>query len=330
MNLVRDRWADFRGSPYLPAIVLLVILASAAGLFAGSYCYAMANPAPRNIPVAVTGQGQSSAFLHALDEHLDTSLSVQEYPTYARAADAIEEQRAFAIVILNGRQATLATAPASGASVARILTEAAPAAGQSVGVPVTVTDIKPLQPTDPQGLAIFYISLAAVIIGFVGAIQLNVHAKGLNPGERIAFTAAYSALGGLAICSVVDHLLGVLRLPFAESWTISSLTMFTSGMVFTMFNVLIGRWAMLPTWGLMVLIGNPSSGGAVSWPLLPSPLGLVGRWLPPGASVDAQHTAIYFQGHQRAQPFITLAVWALVCMTTYLIWVHRHPTARPT
>ena len=52
----------------------------------------------------------------------------------------------------------------------------------------------------------------------------------------------------------------------------------------------------------MVLLGNPSSGGAVSWPLLPSALGQIGRWLPPGRLVNAQHTAVYYQGHQVVFP----------------------------
>ncbi|HLL33127.1 MAG TPA: ABC transporter permease, partial [Streptomyces sp.] len=106
------------------------------------------------------------------------------------------------------------------------------------------------------------------------------------------------------------------------------LTMFTSGMVFTMFNTLIGRWAMLPTWGVMVLVGNPSSGGAVSWPLLPSVLGAIGRWLPPGASVNAQHTAVYFPGHQHALPFLVLTGWALLSCGVFLNWSHRHPGGR--
>jgi hypothetical protein len=95
-----------------------------------------------------------------------------------------------------------------------------------------------------------------------------------------------------------------------------------------MFNTLFGRWAMLPTWGLMVLLGNPSSGGAVSWPLLPSPLGVIGRWLPPGASVNAQHTAVYFPGHQHAFPFLVLAGWALLSCTVFWLWRHRHPGGR--
>jgi hypothetical protein len=78
----------------------------------------------------------------------------------------------------------------------------------------------------------------------------------------------------------------------------------------------------------MVLLGNPSSGGAVSWPLLPSLLGHIGRWLPPGASVNAQHTAVYYQGHQFVFPYLVLAGWALLSCTVFWVWRHRHPGGR--
>ncbi|MQY09250.1 ABC-2 transporter permease [Actinomadura macrotermitis] len=322
-----ELWARFRGSPFFPAVVITLILGAAAGLFAGSYTYAMANPAPRHIPVAVTGDpARSAEVAAALDRALDSTLALHRYPSYAKARLAVEEQHEFAILRAEDGRASLDLSGAAGASVARLLAQAA----QKSAVPLTVRDIKPLQPTDPQGLAIFYISLAAVIIGFVGAIQLSVHARALNAGERIAFTLAYAALGGLAIALVVDPLLGVLKLPFRESWGIISLTMFTSGMVFTMFNTLVRRWAMIPTWGVMVLIGNPSSGGAVSWPLLPSPLGFIGRWLPPGASVNAQHTAIYFAGHQHVLPFAVLIAWSVASIAVFVVWRHRHPGGRPT
>lgn len=199
---------------------------------------------------------------------------------------------------------------------------------KATGVPVLVTDIKPLQKGDPRGLAIFYVSLAAVIIGFVGAIQLSVHARGLDPAERIACIMANALLGGFAIAAVVDWLLGALDLPFVESWLILAFTMFTTGMVFTMFNSLIGRWALIPTWGLMVLLGNPSSGGAVSWPLLPSTLGHIGQWLPPGASVNAQHAAVYFRHYQHPFPFLVLAAWSLVSCAVFWLRRHQHPGGR--
>ncbi|NED12695.1 ABC transporter permease [Streptomyces sp. SID9124] len=326
-----QKWQGFKESPYFPAIVLLFILAAAAGLFAGSYTYAMANPTPHSIPTAVVSEPDTARgreFVAGMDKALDASLVIRVYPTAAAAREALEEQEVFAIVRSGARGVSLDVAAASGAAVAQLLAESAAKVGDTLSIPVAVQDVKPLQKGDPRGLALFYISLAAVIIGFVGAIQLSVHARSLIPLERIGFTVAYSLLGAFAIAAVVDWLLGAVDLPFVESWLILAFTMFTSGMVFTMFNTLIGRWAMLPTWGVMVLLGNPSSGGAVSWPLLPSLLGHIGRWLPPGASVNAQHTAVYYQGHQRVFPYLVLAGWALVSCTVFWVWRHRHPGGR--
>lgn len=331
----QERWATFKESPFLPATVLMLILAAAAGLFAGSYTYSMANPTPHSIPAAVVGPYQrdpGKAFLAGMEEALDAGVKVHAYDTAAEAREAIDEQRVFAVfdVREDDRSVDVELSGASGATVAQVLGDAAAAVGKETGIAVTVTDVKPLQEGDPRGLAIFYISLAAVIIGFVGAIQLSVNARELTPLERVAYTAGYAMLGAFAIAAVVDWLLGALDLPFAESWAILAFTMFTSGMVFTMFNTLFGRWAMLPTWGLMVLLGNPSSGGAVSWPLLPSPLGEIGKWLPPGASVNAQHTAVYFAGHQHAFPFLVMTGWALVSCVVFWTWRHRHPGGRDT
>ncbi|MEV5279515.1 ABC transporter permease [Streptomyces sp. NPDC052811] len=324
-------WAYFKHSPFLPAVVLVFILAAAAGLFAGSYTYAMANPTPRHIPTALVappGSGEARKFVAGMDKALNASLELRPYANQRAARQAMEEQTVFAILDVRPDGVRMDVSGAAGASVAQVLAQAAVPVAKAVGVPVTIADAKPLQPGDPRGLALFYISLAAVVLGFVGSIQLSVHARTLNPLERIAFTVAYSLLGGFAIAAVVDWGLGAVRLPFLESWTILAFTMFTSGMVFTMFNTLIGRWAMLPTWGLMVLLGNPSSGGAVSWPLLPSLLGHVGRWLPPGASVNAQHTAVYFADAQHAFPFLVLAGWSLLSCAVFWFWRHRHPGGR--
>lgn len=307
----------------------MFILAAAAGLFAGSYCYAMANPTPHHIPTAVVGSSpEGTRLVRGLEDSLDTSLRVRHYDTYAQAYRQVELQHEFAVLQLFGDHARLDVAGAAGASVARVLSEAGPPVGAAVGVPLTVRDVKPLQPSDPQGLALFYISLAAVIIGFVGAIQLSVHARALKPGERIAFTVAYALLGGFTICAVVDWMLGVLDLPFLESWIGLALTMFTAGMVFSMFSALFQRWAMIPTWGLLVLLGNPSSGGAVATPLLPSGLAWIGRFLPPGACVNLQRNAIYFNNHQHIEPWVVLITWAAISTLVFLLWRHLHPVVR--
>ena len=76
--------------------------------------------------------------------------------------------------------------------------------------------------------------------------------------------------------------------------------------------VLIGRWAVLPTWLFFVVLGNSSSGGAVAPPLLPRPFAFVSQWLPSGATVTGLREAVYFPDHMHARPIVVLATWTVV------------------
>jgi hypothetical protein len=321
-------WSRLKRSPLFPATVICLLVAALAGLFVGAYSWAMANPVPHRIPVAVTGESsQGGRFIDALETAMRTSLELHQYPTYAAAQISLDEQRNFAILQRRANDVEVDVASAAGASVARVLGQTAPKVGSAFGIPVKVRDLKPLPVTDPQGIAIFYVCLGSIILGFVGAIQLGVHAGALKAAQRIAFIAGYALLGGLAICAMVDWVLGVLSLPFAQSWAICAVAMFTSGMIYTAFHTFLGRWAILATWLLMVVLGNPSSGGAVAWPLLPPVLGFLGRFLPPGATVNAQRNAIYFQHNQHLEPYVVLAGWCLASTLAFVAW-RRHPRGR--
>ncbi|TQJ56904.1 MULTISPECIES: ABC transporter permease [Streptomyces] len=318
----------------MPAIVITVIVAVAAGLFAGSYSFNLAHPTPHRVPVGTLMHDRvDERFITAWDDRLNTELVVRVYPDEASALRAVDAQEVFALVrnkTGSDHDVALQLVPAAGASVARVLQQQAPAAARAAGVSLHITALRPLQAGDPQGLAIFYVTLAAVVLGFIGAAQLSAHAGQLRLHERVLAIACYSALGALAICAVVDWMLHVLDLPVVESWAILAFTMLTCGLVFTAFHVLVGRWAILPTWLLLVMVGNPSSGGAVSSTLLPEPTRSLGRWLPPGASVSAQHTAIYFNDHQYVTPFLTLAVWCTAAVTTAWVWRRRRCPAPAT
>jgi hypothetical protein len=92
---------------------------------------------------------------------------------------------------------------------------------------------------------------------------------------------------------------------------------------------LIGRWAILPTWLFVVVLGNASSGGAVSPPLLPPAFAFFSQWLPSGSTVTALRDAIYFTHHQPARPIAVLATWAILL---FAAWprVSRRREARVT
>jgi hypothetical protein len=87
--------------------------------------------------------------------------------------------------------------------------------------------------------------------------------------------------------------------------------------------VLIGRWAVLPTWLFFVVLGNSASGGAVAPPLLPPPFAFVSQWLPSGATVTALREAVYFAAYQHARPIAVLATWATALFAAMLVVSHR-------
>jgi hypothetical protein len=89
----------------------------------------------------------------------------------------------------------------------------------------------------------------------------------------------------------------------------------------------VGGWANLPTWLFFVVLGNTSSGGAVSPPLLPKPFALVSEWLPSGAAVTSARNAVYFHEYQHARPIADLATWAAVSFAAMLLLSRRRQAA---
>ena len=88
-------------------------------------------------------------------------------------------------------------------------------------------------------------------------------------------------------------------------------------------TVLVGAWAIVPTWLFFVILGNASSGGAVAPPLLPQPFAFLSQWLPSGATVSALRNAIYFRDYQPARPLVVLGVWAAGLFIAWVLLAHR-------
>jgi hypothetical protein len=96
-------WSRFRSSPFLPATVVALIIATAAGLFAGSYCFALANPTPHRLPMGVIGTAdRGPQLISALEQELDASLELHTYPDQATALQAVDRQQVFAVLRLAG------------------------------------------------------------------------------------------------------------------------------------------------------------------------------------------------------------------------------------
>lgn len=295
--------------------MVIAIAVTMAGLFALSYSLALGRPTPHHIPAGIVGSPAAHRRLIAsLEAQTDGALAFIAYPSAADASRAIGQQRIYAALVLDRSPPQLLIASAAGTSVARVLQQAATKFTQSGAGSLTVVDLYPLPSGDPEGLVSFYVTLAATILGFVTMFQLRANAKGLSLRAWLGCVATVAVLGGLVLATVTDPLIGSLRGSFPELWAALSAQVAVAGLFNSTMILLFGPWAMIPTWGFFVALGNAASGGAVAPPLLPRFYGFIGRFLPAGATVQIVRNAVYFDNHQHLEPVVVEACWLVATL----------------
>ena len=299
---------------------LISAVAIAVGcLFVSAYALALGDPMPRSIDAALVGNGAAHPQIVAdVQRVAGSSLIFRDYPSRPAAFHAIDLQHVYATLDLTTPRPALYVASALGASVARVL-EQAPA----VDPRVRVIDTHPLQRSDPSGLVIFYLTLTATIVGFTTVFQVRTDAMGLSLRRWVVFVCSLGVVGGLVLTLLVGPVLHRIALPVAETWGLLALQLITAAAFASAMALAAGRWALVPTWVLFIVLGNTSSGGAVSPPLLPPMFALISQWLPSGATVTALRDAVYFHAYQHIQPLAVSAAWATGSLGTLVALAHR-------
>jgi hypothetical protein len=312
----------FNSGPHRAALVVSLLVSLFAALFVTSYSLAMGNPQPHDIPIGVVSESVSPEQLESsLQSATDTSFLVSSYPSADAAKAALEQQQIYAALVTeSGSASDLYISSASGASIARVISSEATQVGSSLGVQLTVTDLNPLRPNDPSGLVLFYLALASTIIGFVGAIQTRVNASGMTIAGELAWDAGRAVLVGLVISLTTGPVFGFETFPFLPVWGVLAMTVFIAGAVYNFFRVIVGgKWALMPTWIIFILISNPSSGGAVAPELLPPFYEFMGRWMPTGATVRALRDLAYFPDALHPEPYLVLGAWLVGATAAFVI-----------
>jgi hypothetical protein len=160
--------------------------------------------------------------------------------------------------------------------------------------------------------------------------QLRANVKTLSLRRWLVCLVVLAVVGGAALASVTGPVLGALSTRFLQLWLLTSVQIAVAALFNSAMLVLIHRWAIIPTWLVFILLGNTSSGGAVSASLLPQPFAFFNHALPSGATVSAIHAATYFPDNQRLLPFVVLGVWLVGSLAALIVAsraLHRSPAA---
>jgi hypothetical protein len=313
-----SRWPP----PARASLISLVAIAMAA-LFVTTYSLALGNPVPHGVPIAVVGDAAAhDAAVQAVTE-VAVSPDMRSFASLPEAVDALSWQQVYAVLDLSDAQPTLYVASAAGASVARTLMRAS-----TLDPGLHVVDAHPLGANDPNGVDIFYLMLGTTLLGFVTTFQVRANASPLSLRTWACFVLLHAAVGALVLTLLAGPGLQRLALPLGEGWAILSLQLVAAASFASLMMVLVGKWAMLPTWLFFVVLGNSSSGGAVAPPLLPPALSFASQWLPSGVTVTALRNAVYFPDHQHVHPIAVLVAWAVglfVAMIAVSRWRQTSP-----
>jgi hypothetical protein len=307
-------------------VAALGICAVMQCLFATTYMSAEHAPKAANMPFGVTGP---SPVLTAAEKNI--SLSVTRYPNETVVKNAIDQTTIWGALIPSGTSATLIVVPSISDLAPLDLAARFEDAAKSAGQKLTVQQYTPvpLAAKDPLGL-VQGLMLVPLLIGGYMSSTLLMSATGKAAGRwRAAQLAGFAVAGGLAVDLIVCYWLqGFPSDKFWITWPVCSLIIAAVAFVAAILQKLIGAAGTLLTIIVVILLGNPSSGGATGVPYLPAFWRDIGPFLPPRNAYILLHHTIYFNGNGTTQALAVLLTYLVIgaAILGILDWRRSEPT----
>ncbi|MFD9453202.1 DUF3533 domain-containing protein [Streptomyces sp. NPDC059985] len=301
------------------ALLVLGVLALQLA-FITSYIGAFHHPKPSGIPLAVAAPSAPLAQRTAqqLDglagEPLDTRVATNEVD----AVRLVQNRDVDGALVVDPEGTTdrLLVAGGAGAALSQAIEEVVGLAEKSRGRTVRVTDVAPSAAGDGRGLSSFYLVVGWCVGGYLCAAILAISA-GARPANsaraviRLGALLAYAIVAGLLGAVIAGPVLDALPGSLMGLWGLGTLVVFAVGAITLAFQGLAGVVGIGLAILLVVVLGNPSAGGAYPYPLLPPFWSTIGPALPPGAGTYAARSIAYFKGNGAGTPMLVLAAWAV-------------------
>ncbi|MEV0369607.1 DUF3533 domain-containing protein [Streptomyces sp. NPDC050636] len=286
--------------------------------FITSYTGAFHHPKPTDVPLAVVAPAQvSGQLVEKLDRLAGSPLDPRPAPSERDARRQINNRTIDAALIVDPRGSTdrLLVASGGGASLSQAVELVVTAAEKAQKRTVRTVDVTPADGGDSRSLSSFYLVVGWCVGGYLCAAVLAISA-GARPANghraviRLAALALYAIAAGLAGAIIVGPVLGALPGSLCGLWGLGALIVFAVGAATLAFQGLLGIIGIGLAILLIVVLGNPSAGGAYPYPLLPPFWRAIGPALPPGAGTWVARSIAYFRGNAVTGPLLVLSAWA--------------------
>ena len=257
----------------------------------------------------------------------------------AAAAEQVAHRDTVAAFVYDpsGSQDTLIVASAAGVAQSVALDRLFTSVDRKQGRTVVVDDVVPAAAGDFNGVSTFYLIVGWCVTGYLVASILGISA-GTRPSNTtratirlvaLALSGFIAALVGTWL--VQQHILDALRGAFWPMVATGTLLVFGVGAITMALQIAFGVTGIGLAVIIVVVLGNPSAGGAFPRSMLPPFWRAIGAFLPPGAGTDAVRSISYFGGAGTGYPLLIMGGYVLVgVLLSLLLCVLRPREQRKT
>jgi hypothetical protein len=295
--------------PARNAIIAAVALCLIVSAFFLSFCAALGQPTVRDMTIAVSAPAPIVTSLQAAG-----GLHPRPVADAAAARAAVLHRRADgAIVIQHGTHLTTYVAAGGGRAADLALTAIGQHLAGQLGTTARVQDLAPLAPGDPSGIIGFYsivfltigASFGATVMGrILGTVRRPVQLL-----ERTITLLAYTSLLAAVVTGLAGGALHALVGSPAQVFLVLWAYTLAVGGAVTGVAAAFGTTASLALIILVVIVGNPSSGGPVGPALLPPFFRTLSPYIPQGGGLWLLRDVLYFGSHELTRGAACLLAW---------------------
>ncbi|MEU5636311.1 DUF3533 domain-containing protein [Streptomyces rishiriensis] len=286
-------------------------------LFIGSYVGALHDPRPKDVPFGVVApQAVARQTVARLEKLPGDPLDPRAVADAATAREQILDRKIDgALVVGPAGGDTLLVATGGGKVLAATLVTLTTALEKSQTRTLRTVDVVPADKEDANGLSSFYLTVGWCVGGYLCA-SIMVISSGAGRSTprraviRLLAMAVVGIVGGLGGALIVGPVLDALPGSVAAYWGLGALIVFAVGAATLAFQGVFGLAGIGLVILLVVILGNPSAGGALPPPLLPPFWKAIGPALPPGAGTWAARSIAYFEGNDMTASLLVLSAWA--------------------